>query len=113
MRLYPGHGAGSACGKAIGGGNFCTVGNQFTNNYGFKFASKDEFVKELTSNIAPPPKYFFYDAGLNQKGATPYEIAFKKAHVPLTIEDFNKLRTQMKVIDTRHNVGEKGIIMLI
>ena len=84
-RLYPGHGAGSACGKSIGAGNFCTLGVQATKNYGFKFTSKEEFVKEVSSNIPAPPKYFFYNAGLNQKGATSYELALKKAHVPLTI----------------------------
>jgi glyoxylase-like metal-dependent hydrolase (beta-lactamase superfamily II) len=41
MRLYPGHGSGSACGKSIGAGNYCTVGTQFTNNYGFKFTNKE------------------------------------------------------------------------
>jgi len=40
MRLYPGHGSGSACGKSIGAGNFCTVGAQNMNNYGFKFQNK-------------------------------------------------------------------------
>lgn len=40
LRLYPGHGSGSACGKAIGGGNFCTVGGQFGKNYGFLFTKK-------------------------------------------------------------------------
>jgi hydroxyacylglutathione hydrolase len=41
MRLYPGHGSGSACGKSIGAGNFCTLGNQEANNYGFKFTSRE------------------------------------------------------------------------
>jgi hypothetical protein len=45
MRLYPGHGSGSACGKHISAGNFCTMANQHENNYGFKFTSKEEFVK--------------------------------------------------------------------
>jgi len=36
IRLYPAHGAGSSCGKSIGAGNYCTLGNQHTNNYGFK-----------------------------------------------------------------------------
>ena len=85
MRLYPGHGSGSACGKSIGSGNYCNVGNQNNVNYGFKFASKEEFVKELTVNIPKPPKYFFYDAGLNQKGGVSYDLSLKKAHLPLTI----------------------------
>jgi len=40
IRVYPAHGAGSACGKAIGGGNFCTLGVQKTSNYGFKFTDR-------------------------------------------------------------------------
>lgn len=88
IRVYPGHGAGSACGKSIGGGNFCTIGVQNTSNYGFKFQNKDDFVKDLTHNLPKPPKYFFYDAGLNQKGASPYEASFKKAHIPLSVEEF-------------------------
>lgn len=35
LRIYPGHGSGSACGKSIGAGNFCTLGVQHENNYGF------------------------------------------------------------------------------
>ena len=106
IRLYPGHGSGSACGKAIGGGNFCTIEAQCTKNYGFKFESKEDFIKELTSNIAKPPKYFFYDAGLNQKGASSYNEALKKAQIPITVEEFQKLRTQYKVVDTRINIGK-------
>lgn len=44
IRVYPAHGAGSACGKAIGGGNFCTLGQQKTNNYGFKHDDKEKFI---------------------------------------------------------------------
>lgn len=44
IRIYPAHGAGSACGKAIGGGNFCTLGQQKTNNYGFKHDHKENFI---------------------------------------------------------------------
>ena len=40
MRIYPGHGAGSACGKSIGAGNFCTLGTQHEFNYGFLTTNK-------------------------------------------------------------------------
>jgi hydroxyacylglutathione hydrolase len=36
IRIYPGHGAGSACGKNIGKGDFCTLGTQKQNNYALK-----------------------------------------------------------------------------
>jgi hydroxyacylglutathione hydrolase len=112
IRLYPGHGSGSACGKSIGTGNYCTMGVQNTKNYGFKFTNKEDFVKELTENIPKAPKYFFYDADLNQKGTVSYEENLKEAHVPLSLDEFDKLRTQMTVIDTRHVLGEKGTICL-
>jgi hypothetical protein len=72
IRIYPGHGSGSACGKSIGAGNFCTLGAQNGNNYGFKFTDKSKFVIALTENIPKPPRYFFFDASLNQKGAKSY-----------------------------------------
>lgn len=105
MRLYPGHGSGSACGKSIGAGNFCTVGAQNTGNYGFKFQNREDFVKDIGSNLPKPPKYFFFDAGLNQKGVTSYELSLKHAHVPLSVAEFDKLRTVVKVVDTRMDVG--------
>lgn len=40
VRIYPGHGAGSSCGKSIGAGDFCSIENQMTKNYAFK--SKDK-----------------------------------------------------------------------
>ena len=36
IRIYPGHGSGSSCGKSIGKGDFCTLGLQKENNYGLK-----------------------------------------------------------------------------
>jgi len=40
VRIYPGHGSGSSCGKAIGAGDFCEVGTQKQNNYALKDTSK-------------------------------------------------------------------------
>jgi hydroxyacylglutathione hydrolase len=40
VRIYPGHGSGSSCGKAIGAGDFCDVGTQKKNNYALKNNSK-------------------------------------------------------------------------
>jgi hydroxyacylglutathione hydrolase len=110
MRLYPGHGSGSACGKSIGAGNYCTVGAQNTNNYGFKFTNREDFVKELTANLPKPPKYFFYDAALNQKGSqVSYESTYKKAHVSLTEAEFLKLKDKFTLLDARSN-PEEGFV---
>nr|BAK01936.1 predicted protein [Hordeum vulgare subsp. vulgare] len=67
IRVYPAHGAGSACGKSIGGGNFCTLGQQKLTNYGFTLTDRENFITQV-GNISEPPKYFFYDSSLNQKG---------------------------------------------
>ncbi len=40
IRIYPGHGSGSACGKSIGAGDFCDLGTQKKNNYALKNLSK-------------------------------------------------------------------------
>lgn len=104
LRIYPGHGSGSACGKSIGAGNFCTMGAQYANNYGFKFTDKNEFIKAVTANIPKPPSYFFHDAGLNQKGALSYEKAHSTAHRSLSAQEFFKHKNS-KIIDTRMDVG--------
>ncbi len=41
LRIYPGHGSGSACGKSIGAGNFCTLAVQHESNYGFLINDKN------------------------------------------------------------------------
>jgi len=65
--VYPGHGAGSPCGKAIQSGTSCTVGKQKQNNYAFKIEDKETFIKEICKNLGNPPKYFFHDADMNRK----------------------------------------------
>lgn len=109
LRLYPGHGSGSACGKAIGAGNFCTLGKQFEKNYGFTIPTKEDFIKKLTDGMAAPPKYFFHDAKLNHSGPGNFDEEFKKVNHPLSIEEFKKAFEKSTVIDTRLK-SEGGII---
>ena len=45
VRILPGHGSGSACGKSIGKGDSCNLGTQREKNYGLKINNKSEFVK--------------------------------------------------------------------
>lgn len=66
IKIYPGHGSGSACGKSIGAGDFCTLGTQKQNNYALKAANKQQFVKEVLSDMPNPPSYFGYNAKLNK-----------------------------------------------
>ncbi len=66
--VYPGHGAGSACGKNLGPETWSTMGEQRRTNYALQTKSKEEFVKQLLEGIAPAPSYFFEDATLNKNG---------------------------------------------
>ena len=75
LRIYPGHGSGSACGKSIGKGDFCTLGTQKQNNYALKADNKKKFVKQVLEDMPNPPAYFGYNAGLNKFEPFFYEKA--------------------------------------
>jgi len=66
--LYPAHGPGSACGKNIGKETVSTIGEQKKYNYALKDMSREEFIRQVTEDILPPPKYFFEDARINKEG---------------------------------------------
>ncbi len=66
--VYPGHGAGSACGKNIGKETTTTIGEQRKNNYALQPMDRETFVKNMVSGLPTPPKYFFMDAKINRAG---------------------------------------------
>lgn len=65
-RVYPAHGAGSACGKNLSTDTWSTIGDQRTTNYALNADSKAAFVEVVTEGQTAPPAYFSYDAGLNR-----------------------------------------------
>jgi len=71
VEVWPAHGAGSACGKNISKERSSTIGVQRRTNYALAPMPRDEFVKMLTTDIAPPPPYFAKDAAINRGGARP------------------------------------------
>jgi glyoxylase-like metal-dependent hydrolase (beta-lactamase superfamily II)/rhodanese-related sulfurtransferase len=110
--VYPGHGPGSACGKNIGKETFSTIGVQKKFNYALKASSRDQFVKEVTDGILPPPNYFFEDARINKDGYTSVDDVVTKNNVPLSAEQFRAAKERgALVIDTRKaDAFEKGFI---
>jgi len=67
--IYPAHGAGSACGKNMSSETWDTLGRQKETNYALRAdMSKDEFVKEVTDGLMPPPQYFAKNAKINKSG---------------------------------------------
>ena len=70
--VYPAHGAGSLCGKALSGANSSTIGTEKTGNPMLQSMSEAAFVQELLADQPFIPKYFGYDVALNKAGAPAY-----------------------------------------
>lgn len=66
VRVYPGHGAGSACGKQLGSEPFTTIGEQKAQNYALQPMTQDEFVAIVTEGQPAAPAYFLHDAITNR-----------------------------------------------
>lgn len=100
--VYPGHGAGSACGKNIGKETFSTIGDQKKLNYAMKDMSREEFIRKVTDGILPPPKYFFQDARINKSGYAPIDEVLEGNTRPLGYEAFKQeMNKGAWILDTR------------
>ena len=66
-RVYPAHGAGSACGKNLSTDLWSTMGDQKATNYALRAPDKPTFMELVTEGQPPAPGYFVYDAILNRK----------------------------------------------
>lgn len=67
-RVYPAHGAGSACGKNLSTELWSTIGEQRRTNYALRAPDKATFIELVTAGQPPAPGYFVYNAILNRKG---------------------------------------------
>lgn len=111
IQVWPGHGAGSACGKALGSVPSSTVGYEKIRNWAFRFESDEEgFVQYLLEGQPEPPKYFAMMKKLN-KVKRPLLTEVPK-HPKLSETEFvQKYTDGIKVIDTRNKVEfAKGFI---
>jgi len=100
--VYPAHGAGSACGKNMSNETFDTLGNQKKTNYALANISKQEFIKELTTGILPPPQYFAKNASLNKEGYHSFDEVMQKGNKPLSINDFEAhIKNGALILDVR------------
>lgn len=69
LLLWPGHGAGSACGKQLGGVPVSSLGYEKLTNWAFKTPDEDAFVKSVLADQPDPPRYFREMKRLNRVGA--------------------------------------------
>jgi hydroxyacylglutathione hydrolase len=102
--VYPGHGAGSACGKKMSSETFATLGNQKQFNYALRAdMTRDEFIKEVTTGLAPPPQYFPKNAVMNKMGYDSIDEVMAKGSVALEPDRFEAAAnaTDALILDTR------------
>lgn len=71
LQLWPGHGAGSACGKSLGAMPSTTLGYERLFNWAFQTADEDEFVRTALAGQPEPPRYFGRMKLLNRDGSPP------------------------------------------
>jgi len=103
--VYPAHGAGSACGKNLSKETIGTIGNQKETNYALRAdMTQEEFVKEVTEGLLPPPAYFPLNVKLNKEGYLSIEDVIKKSAKALSVKDFESIanETDAVILDVRH-----------
>src|SRR6185436_10258184 len=100
--VYPAHGAGSACGKALGKETFSTIGEQKKHNYALEAKTKDEFIKKVNEGIAAPPQYFPINAQINKEGYESLDEVLDQGLRALPVADFKAIINEDNIIlDTR------------
>ncbi len=68
LLIWPGHGAGSACGKSLGGSPVTSLGYERASNWAFLISDEEKFVEEVLSGQPEPPAYFKEMKRLNKSG---------------------------------------------
>lgn len=102
--VYPGHGAGSACGKKMAKETYGTLGLQKETNYALRAdMSREEFIKEVLTGLVTPPQYFPKNAMMNKMGYESFDTVKKRGAHALSIEAFKAAWAEEEalVIDTR------------
>jgi len=87
--VYPGHGAGSLCGRNLGTSRSSTMRTEKLTNYALQIESREEFIEQLTSNVPPRPEYFPLDAQINRAGAA--TLADLPELMPIQSEELKSL----------------------
>ncbi len=102
--IYPGHGAGSACGKNMSKETVGTLGEQLQTNYALRESmTREEFVAEVTDGLLPPPAYFPENVALNKKAIPGFEEILAESGKAFDPIAFEAMANEMEalVLDTR------------
>jgi hydroxyacylglutathione hydrolase len=100
--VYPAHGAGSLCGKALSKETVSTLGEQRRTNYALRPMTKEAFIQVVTADQPDAPAYFNYDAVLNSQERPTLDQAMAKEMNPLTLDAVLNLQANAaQILDTR------------
>ncbi|MDX2135688.1 MAG: rhodanese-like domain-containing protein [Saprospiraceae bacterium] len=104
VQVWPGHGAGSACGKALGAVPSSTVGYEKVRNWAFQYGTNEPgFVQYLLADQPEPPRYFAMMKKLN-KVDRPLLTEVPKIKKISTDELINNMQKSVKLIDARNKI---------
>ena len=110
VTVYPAHGAGTLCGKALSKASSSTIGAERATNWSLQGMSEAAFVEALTADQPFIPRYFPYDVELNKKGAPGLDAAMSQVFRSQMIdqaEQVSELDPEVVVVDTRNAAAYK------
>jgi hydroxyacylglutathione hydrolase len=104
--VYPAHGAGSLCGRAISKETVSTMGEQRRLNYALQPMTREAFIRVVTADQPEAPPYFTYDAVLNSQERPTLDEALAREMKPLTLDGVLALQADgaqagTQILDTR------------
>ena len=103
--IYPGHGAGSACGKNMSKETVGSIQHEKATNYALRAdMTRDEFIMEVLEGLVPPLAYFAFNVKMNKEGYTSIEEVIENGGNMLSPEEFAKAaeETEAVILDVRH-----------
>ena len=110
--VYPAHGAGSLCGKALSSETVSTLGEQRRLNYALQPMSQEQFVALVTADQPDAPPYFTYDAILNTRERATLDASLDQALRPIPLDEFLRLaRVSRPPAEVSPNVAEGGLLL--
>jgi hydroxyacylglutathione hydrolase len=98
IKIYPGHGAGSLCGRQISSAPFTTIGQESATNWALQFTDRTKFISAMITNLPERPSYFARSVTINLQGAP----AFTGSVIQLNLDRFGSLRGEgASILDVR------------
>jgi hydroxyacylglutathione hydrolase len=95
--VYPAHGAGTLCGKALSEANRSTIGAERLSNWSLQDMSEERFIQALLEDQPFIPKYFGYDVALNKRGVASLQSSLANVIIGKPAE----INSQIFIVDTR------------